>query len=46
VLDVTPQAATAEWTMVSTVKSKTYTLIKDKSLKVLPGKGNRRIVNV
>jgi alkaline phosphatase D len=46
VLDITPQAATAEWTMVSTVKSKTYTVIKDKSLKVLPGKGNRRIVNV
>ena len=46
VLDVTPQAATAEWTMVSTVKSKTYTLIKDKALKVLPGKGNRRIVSV
>lgn len=46
VLDVTPQAATAEWTMVSTVKAKTYTLIKDKTLKVLPGKGNRRIVAV
>lgn len=46
VLDITPQAATAEWTMVSTVKSKTYTLIKDKTLKVLPGKGNRRIVKV
>ena len=46
VLDVTPQAATAEWTMVSTVKSKTYTVIKDKALKVLPGKANRRIVNV
>ncbi|MEW5837297.1 MAG: alkaline phosphatase D family protein [Pseudomonadota bacterium] len=46
VVDITPQAATAEWTMVSTVKSKTYTLIKDKTLKVLPGKGNRRIVSV
>jgi len=46
VLDVTPQATTAEWTMVSTVKSKTYTVVKDKTLKVLPGKGNRRIVNV
>jgi len=45
VLDITPQAATAEWMMVSTVKSKTYTLIKDKTLKVLPGKGNRRIVS-
>ncbi len=43
-LDVTPQAATAEWTMLSTVKSKTYTVNKDKTLKVLPGKTNRRIV--
>lgn len=46
VLDITPQAVTAEWTMVSTIKSKTYTVIKDKNLKVLPGKGNRRIVSV
>ncbi len=46
VIDITPQATTAEWIAVSTVKSKTYTLINDKALKVLPGKGNRRIVKV
>jgi alkaline phosphatase D len=46
VLDVTPQATSAEWILVSTVKSKTYSVFTDKKLKVLPGKGNRRIVSI
>lgn len=46
VLSVTSQEVRADWYVVDTVKSKTYTAKLDKSLKVLPGKGNRQIVAV
>lgn len=46
VLTVSAQEARTDWYVVDTVKSKTYTAKLDKSLKVLPGKGNRQIVAV
>lgn len=46
VLSATSQEVRAEWYVVDTVKSKSYTAKLDKSLKVLPGKGNRQIVEV
>jgi alkaline phosphatase D len=47
-LTLTHQQAVAEWTFVSTVKSKEYAILGEsrKVLKVLPGSGGRRIVPV
>ena len=44
VLTVTPTAAQADWYFVSTVKAAAYTNTLEKTLKTLPGTGNRRIV--
>lgn len=43
-LTVTPTAAQADWHYVSTVKAASYTSTLEKSLKTLPGTGNRKIV--
>jgi alkaline phosphatase D len=36
----------ADWVYVNTVESRTYTVVSDKALRVLPGAGNRTIVGV
>ncbi|MBR7747922.1 alkaline phosphatase D family protein [Undibacterium baiyunense] len=41
----TPSEARCEWRYVSTVKSKTYTAVSGKTLKVLPGKANRKLLS-
>lgn len=44
VVTATPTETSAEWRYVSTVKSKTYSLVAGKTLKVLPGAGNRKLL--
>jgi alkaline phosphatase D len=46
VVTATPAETRAEWRFVSTVKSKTYTLLPGKTLKTLPGAGNRKLLQV
>jgi alkaline phosphatase D len=43
-VSATPSEARCEWRYVSTVKSKTYTAVSGKTLKVLPGKANRKLL--
>jgi alkaline phosphatase D len=40
----TPAECRADWVYVSTVASRTYTVVSDKALRVLPGVGNRKVV--
>jgi alkaline phosphatase D len=42
----TPAECRADWVYVSTVTSRTYTVVSDKALRVLPGTGNRKVVAV
>ncbi len=44
VVTATPTEASAEWRYVSTVKSKTYIPVAGKTLKVLPGAANRKLI--
>jgi alkaline phosphatase D len=44
VITATPSETRAEYRYVSTVKSKTYTASIGKTLRTLPGAGNRKIV--
>ncbi|MBC3876031.1 alkaline phosphatase D family protein [Undibacterium flavidum] len=46
IVTATPTETRAEWRYVSTVKSKTYTMLSGKSLKVLPGKANRKLLPI
>jgi len=46
VLSVTPDEARADWYVVDTVKSANYAISLEKSLRALPGSGNRQIVAV
>ncbi|MFZ6818962.1 alkaline phosphatase D family protein [Undibacterium sp. Ji22W] len=46
IVTATPTETRAEWRYVSTVKSKTYTMLNGKSLKVLPGKANRKLLPI
>ena len=46
VLTATPTEARADWTYVSTISSRSYTSSTQRSLKTLPGSGNRKIVEV
>ena len=44
IVTATPTQASAEWRYVSTVKSKTYTMVPGKTLKTLPGAANRKLL--
>ncbi|MFZ6675778.1 alkaline phosphatase D family protein [Undibacterium sp. Xuan67W] len=46
IVTATPTEARAEWRYVSTVKSKTYTVVPGKTLKTLPGAANRKLLPV
>jgi alkaline phosphatase D len=46
VVTITPDECRADWHFVSTVKSKAYTHYVGKSLRTLPGEGNRKVVAV
>lgn len=48
VVTFTPEAATAEWKYIDTVRSTTYTMLEErqKSYRVLPGAGNRKLIGV
>ena len=46
VVTATPTETSAEWRYVSTVKSKTYSPVAGKTLKVLPGAANRKLLSV
>jgi len=46
IVTATPTEARSEWRYVSTVKSKTYSAVSGKTLKVLPGKANRKLLAV
>lgn len=46
VVTATPAECRADWVYVSTVTSRTYTVVSDKALRVLPGAGNRKVVAV
>ena len=46
IVTATPTEAMAEWRYVSTVKSKTYTMVPGKTLKTLPGAANRKLLPV
>ena len=46
VVTATPTETSAEWRYVSTVKSKTYSAVAGKTLKVLPGASNRKVLAV
>nr|WP_315476548.1 alkaline phosphatase D family protein [uncultured Undibacterium sp.] len=46
IVTATPAETRSEWRYVSTVKSKTYTMLAGKTLKVLPGAGNRKLLPV
>ena len=46
IVTATPSETRSEWRYVSTVKSKNYTLVAGKTLKVLPGKANRKLLAV
>ena len=46
VLSVTAQEARADWYVVDTVKSREYSVKLDRSLKTLPGAGNRSLLEV
>lgn len=44
IVTTTPSETRAEWRYVSTVKSKTYSMVPGKTLKTLPGAGNRKLL--
>ena len=44
IVTATPTQVSAEWRYVSTVKSKTYTMVPGKTLKTLPGAANRKLL--
>ncbi len=46
IVTATPGETRAEWRYVSTVKSKTYTMVPGKTLKTLPGANNRKLLPV
>jgi alkaline phosphatase D len=46
IVTATPTEARSEWRYVSTVKTKTYSAVSGKTLKVLPGKANRKLLAV
>ncbi|MDC8760184.1 alkaline phosphatase D family protein [Janthinobacterium fluminis] len=46
IVTATASQATAEWRYVSTVKSKTYTMLPGKTLRTLPGAANRKLLAV
>ncbi|WP_295760627.1 alkaline phosphatase D family protein [Undibacterium sp.] len=46
IVTATPAETRAEWRYVSTVKSKTYTMVPGKTLKTLPGAANRKLLAV
>lgn len=46
VVTATPAECRADWVYVNTVTSRTYTVVSDKALRVLPGAGNRKVVAV
>ena len=46
IVTATPTEARAEWRYVSTVKSKTYSMVAGKTLKTLPGAANRKLLAV
>jgi alkaline phosphatase D len=46
VVTLTPGEARADWYFVDSVKAKTYQMTLDRSLRVLPGAGNRRLISV
>jgi alkaline phosphatase D len=46
IVTATPTETRSEWRYVSTVKSKTYTMVAGKTLKVLPGASNRKLITV
>ncbi|QJQ07121.1 alkaline phosphatase D family protein [Undibacterium piscinae] len=46
IVTATPAETRAEWRYVSTVKSKTYTMVAGKTLKTLPGAANRKLLAV
>jgi alkaline phosphatase D len=45
VLTATPNECRADWVYVSTISSRSYTSVADKSLRVLPGATGRKIVS-
>ncbi|MBY0572103.1 MAG: alkaline phosphatase D family protein [Undibacterium sp.] len=46
IVTATPTETRSEWRYVSTVKSKTYTMVAGKTLRVLPGASNRKLLPV
>ena len=46
VVTATSTEARSEWRYVSTVKTKIYSAVSGKTLKVLPGKANRKLLAV
>ena len=46
IITATPSETRSEWRYVSTVKAKSYTMLPGKTLKVLPGAGNRKLLAV
>ncbi len=46
IVTATKTEARAEWRYVSTVKSKTYTMVPGKTLRTLPGATNRKLLEV
>ncbi|MDO8176731.1 MAG: alkaline phosphatase D family protein [Undibacterium sp.] len=46
IVTATPAEARAEWRYISTVKSRTYTVVPGKTLKTLPGAANRKLLAV
>ncbi|WP_317204368.1 alkaline phosphatase D family protein [Janthinobacterium sp.] len=46
IVTATASQASAEWRYVSTVKSKTYTMVPGKTLRTLPGAANRKLLAV
>jgi alkaline phosphatase D len=46
IVTATPTETRSEWRYVSTVKSKNYTMLAGKTLKVLPGASNRKLLPV
>lgn len=46
IVTATPTETRSEWRYVNTVKAKTYSVVSGKTLKVLPGKANRKLLAV
>jgi alkaline phosphatase D len=46
VLTATPGECRADWVFVNTIASRSYTAVTDRSLRVLPGAANRKVVAV